>query len=67
MKLTAKTKLNGLVKDRPFLQDFLAGLSPRRERLRKPAQRRTVGRVNMLSAVSKPAGTWPLRAPCRAG
>ena len=52
MNLTAKTKLNDLVRDYPFLSDFLAGFSPRYEKLKNPILGRTLGRVATLSQVA---------------
>lgn len=48
MVLEAKTKLDALLKEYPFLLDFLAGWSPKYEKLRNPLVRGTVGRLATL-------------------
>ncbi len=48
MKIEAKTKIEPLLKTYPFLLDFLAGWSPKFEKLRHPVLRKTLGKVASL-------------------
>ena len=48
MKIEAKTKIEPLLKNYPFLLDFLAGWSPKFEKLRHPVLRKTLGKVASL-------------------
>jgi PAS domain S-box-containing protein len=52
MRIGARTKIDDLLKEYPFLLDFLAGLSPRFAKLRSPVMRKTVGRVASLNQVA---------------
>ena len=52
VKIGAQTKLDILLKEYPFLLDFLAGLSPRFSRLKNPVLRKTIGRVATLQQVA---------------
>jgi uncharacterized protein len=52
MSIGPRTRLDDLLKEFPFLLDFLAGLSPRFAKLRNPVMRRTVGRVATLHQVA---------------
>jgi DUF438 domain-containing protein len=52
MRIDARTKLNDLLKKYPFLLDYLAGLSPRFEKLRNPIMRKTLGRVATLHQIA---------------
>ncbi len=57
MRLHAGTRLHQLLKDHPYLEEFLVGYHPRFELLRSRAMRATVGRVATLQMV---AGTADL-------
>jgi len=48
MKLTAKTKIDNLLKQYPFLLDFLVTLSPHFENLKNPLIRKTMGKIATL-------------------
>ncbi len=48
MVLDARTKLDALLKTYPFLLDFLAGWSPKFDKLRNPLLRKTVGKLATL-------------------
>jgi hypothetical protein len=52
MKISPKTKINNLLKDYPFLLDFLIDLSPKFGKLKNPVMRRTVGRMANLGQVA---------------
>lgn len=52
MKIDAHAKVDDLLKEYPFLLDFLAGLSPRFARLKSPVMRKTIGRVASLNQVA---------------
>jgi DUF438 domain-containing protein len=52
MVLDAKTKLDALLKAWPFLLEFLAGWSPKFEKLRNPLLRKTVGKLATLGQVA---------------
>jgi len=52
MVLDARTKLDALLKGYPFLLEFLAGWSPKFEKLRNPLLRKTVGRLATLDQVA---------------
>ena len=49
MELNAKTKINDLLNEYPFLIDFLISKSPHFKNLKNPAMRKTVGKVATLS------------------
>lgn len=59
MELNEKTSLHSLLKEYPFLLDFLAGLSPEFAKLRNPLLRKTVARLATLKQVSE-EGKIPL-------
>jgi DUF438 domain-containing protein len=48
MELTAKTKIDNLLKQYPFLLDFLVTLSPHFENLKNPLIRKTMGKIATL-------------------
>jgi hypothetical protein len=52
MMLDARTKLDSLLKEYPFLLEFLAGWSPKYEKLRNPLLRNTVGKLATLDQVA---------------
>lgn len=52
MIIDAKTKLADLLKAYPFLLEFLAGWSPKFDKLRNPLLRNTVGRLATLDQVA---------------
>jgi len=52
MTIDAKTKLADLLKAYPFLLDFLAGWSPKYDKLRNPLLRNTVGKLATLDQVA---------------
>ncbi len=56
MELSDKTKIDGLLKQYPFLLDFLITLSPKFENLKNPIMRKTVGKVATLKRVSALGG-----------
>jgi DUF438 domain-containing protein len=49
MELNAKTKINDLLNEYPFIIDFLISKSPHFKNLKNPAMRKTVGKVATLS------------------
>ncbi|MCX8160736.1 MAG: DUF438 domain-containing protein [Candidatus Saccharicenans sp.] len=59
MELNEKTSLYSLLKEYPFLLDFLVGLSPAFEKLKNPILRKTVARLATLKQVSE-EGKIPL-------
>jgi uncharacterized protein len=56
MTITPKTTVHTLLKEHPFLLDFLAGYHPEFKKLTNPVLRRTVGRMATLDAVAAQAG-----------
>ncbi len=52
MTIDAKTKLDALLKSYPFLLEFLAGWSPKFDKLRNPLLRNTVGKLASLDQVA---------------
>lgn len=52
MNISHKTRLHDLLKDYPFLLDFLIGLSPKFAKLKNPVMRRTIGRMANLGQVA---------------
>jgi DUF438 domain-containing protein len=56
MELGPDTRIEELLKEYPFLLDFLIGRSPKFKMLRSAAMRRTVGRVAPISHVASIAG-----------
>jgi len=56
MKLSAKTKVDDLLKTYPFLMDFLIRRSPKFKMLKSTSMRKTVGKVAPLSHVATIGG-----------
>ncbi|MGB4704915.1 MAG: DUF438 domain-containing protein [Candidatus Saccharicenans sp.] len=56
MELNEKTSLYHLLKEYPFLLDFLVGLSPSYKNLKNPILRRTIARVATLKQVAAEGG-----------
>ncbi len=52
MDISASTKINDLLKEYPFLEDFLVDLSPKFKGLKNPIMRKTIGKVATLSKVA---------------
>jgi hypothetical protein len=52
MEISANTKIDELLKEYPFLEDFLIGLSPKFKGLKNPIMRKTIGKVATLSKVA---------------
>ena len=59
LTITPKTTVHTLLKEHPFLLDFLAGYHPEFKKLTNPVLRRTVGRMATLDAVAQ-QGNVPL-------
>ena len=59
LTLTPKTTVHTLLKEYPFLLDFLAGYHPEFKKLTNPVLRRTVGRMATLDTVAE-QGNVPL-------
>jgi hypothetical protein len=59
LTITPKTTVHTLLKEYPFLLDFLAGYHPEFKKLTNPVLRRTVGRMATLDTVAE-QGTVPL-------
>ena len=59
MTITPKTTVHTLLKEHPFLLDFLAGYHPEFKKLTNPVLRRTVGRMATLDTVAE-QGNVPL-------
>ena len=55
LTITPKTTVHTLLKEYPFLLDFLAGYHPEFKKLTNPVLRRTVGRMATLDAVADQA------------
>ena len=53
MKLTISTKIEDLLKEYPFLEEFLPTLSPKYEKLTSPIVRKTMGKIATLNMVAK--------------
>ncbi|HZL63416.1 MAG TPA: DUF438 domain-containing protein [Thermoleophilia bacterium] len=53
--ITPKTTVHTLLKEHPFLLDFLAGYHPEFKKLTNPVLRKTVGRMATLDAVAEQA------------
>jgi len=49
MQITSKTKIDPLLREYPFLLDFLVNLSPKFSKLQSPLMRKTVGRLATMS------------------
>lgn len=56
MELSAKTKIDDLLKQYPFMLDFLITLSPKFRTLQNPIMRKTVGKVATLGKASALGG-----------
>jgi DUF438 domain-containing protein len=52
MEISANTKIDGLLKEYPFLEDFLVKLSPKFKGLKNPIMRKTIGKVATLSKIA---------------
>jgi hypothetical protein len=52
MEISANTKIDDLLKEYPFLEDFLVKLSPKFKGLRNPLMRKTIGKVATLGKVA---------------
>ena len=52
MEINANTKIDALLKEYPFLEDFLIALSPKFKSLRSPMMRKTIGKVATLGKVA---------------
>ena len=59
MTITPKTTIHTLLKEYPFLLDYLAGYHPEFKKLTNPVLRRTVGRMATLDTVAE-QGNVPL-------
>ncbi len=59
MTITPKTTVHTLLKEHPFLLDFLAGYNPEFKKLTNPVLRRTMGRMATLDTVAR-QGNVPL-------
>ena len=56
MGISGTTKINDLLKQYPFLEDFLVTLSPKFKGLKNPILRKTVGKMATLSKVADVGG-----------
>ena len=56
MEISANTKIDSLLKEYPFLEEFLVTLSPKFKGLKNPIMRKTIGKVATLSKVAGIAG-----------
>jgi hypothetical protein len=56
MELNAKTKIDDLLKQFPFLEDFLITLSPKFKGLKNPIMRKTMGKVATLQMATTISG-----------
>ena len=56
MEISANTKIDSLLKEYPFLEEFLVTLSPKFKSLKNPIMRKTIGKVATLSKVAGIAG-----------
>jgi DUF438 domain-containing protein len=56
MELSSKTKIGDLLRDYPFLMDFLVNRSPKFKMLQSAVMRKTVGKVAPLSHVASIGG-----------
>jgi DUF438 domain-containing protein len=59
MEINATTKIDELLKEYPFLEDFLVKLSPKFKGLRNPIMRKTIGKVATLSKIAGIGGLDP--------
>jgi DUF438 domain-containing protein len=53
MKLTVSTKIEDLLKEYPFLEEFLPTVSPKYKKLTNPVVRKTMGKIATLNMVAK--------------
>ena len=56
MELNARTKIDDLLKQFPFLEDFLITLSPKFKGLKNPIMRKTMGKVATLEMAASVSG-----------
>ena len=56
MEINAKTKIDELLKQYPFLEDFLITLSPKFKGLKNPIMRKTMGKVASLEMAASISG-----------
>ncbi|BBG65269.1 hypothetical protein NNO_0566 [Hydrogenimonas sp.] len=56
LQITAKTKIDDLLKEYPQLEEFLIGLNPKYKKLKNPILRRTVAKIATLTQVAKIGG-----------
>ena len=56
MEISGSTKIHDLLKDHPFLEDFLVDFNPKFELLRSRAMRATIGRVASLKMAASVGG-----------
>jgi DUF438 domain-containing protein len=56
MEISANTKIDNLLKEYPFLEDFLVTLSPKFKGLKNPIMRKTIGKVATLSTIANIGG-----------
>lgn len=54
--ITSETKIGALIKEYPFLKDFLVSLSPKYEKLKSPVVFKTMGGIATLEMVSSRGG-----------
>ncbi len=59
MDVTLDTKINDLLRDYPYLLDYLVSLSPEFKRLKNPVLRKTMGRVATLRKAAAMGGLDP--------
>ena len=52
MEINASTKIDDLLKEYPFLEDFLVRLSPKFKGLKNPIMRKTIGKVATLRKIA---------------
>ncbi|MBT8372440.1 MAG: DUF438 domain-containing protein, partial [Deltaproteobacteria bacterium] len=56
MEINAKTKIDAMLKQYPFLEDFLITLSPKFKGLKNPIMRKTMGKVATLEMAAPISG-----------
>lgn len=54
--ITKETKIASLLKDYPYLKDFLVSLSPKYEKLKNPLMLKTMGNIASLDMISERGG-----------
>ena len=59
MEISANTKIDELLKEYPFLENFLVSLSPKFKGLKNPIMRKTIGKVATLGKVAGIGGLDP--------